>query len=84
MGRMVFVKVKIKLNTIDDAVLFCARCGEYDEDIDFLKDSKHVLDAKSLIGVLSVSPGQEMFAEIHSDDEITIKRFKKDMKEWRM
>jgi len=36
MGRMVFVKVKIKLNTMEDYALFCAICGEYKEDIDYL------------------------------------------------
>ena len=79
----IIIKVKIKLGTVNDAVLFSARCNEYKNyDIDYVF-GKYTVDAKSLMGILSIGLDHECAVELHSnDDEKLNNKFEKDMKLW--
>ena len=78
----IIIKVKIKLGTVNDAVLFSARCNEYKNyDIDYVF-GKYTVDAKSLMGILSIGLDHECAVELHSNDEKLNTKFEKDMKLW--
>lgn len=77
------VKIKIKLNTVNDAGLFVAKCGEYPVEVDFVC-GRYTVDAKSLMGVLGVGLGRECEVEIHSCYEEYLKRFEEDMELWKV
>lgn len=73
---------KVKLNTINDAGLFVATCGEYtDTDIDYVY-SRYTIDAKSIMGILSTSLNKECVVNFLSDDEDLCNKFKEDIKLW--
>lgn len=79
----IIIKVKIKLGTVNDAVLFSAKCNEYkDYDIDYVC-GKYTVDAKSLMGILSIGLEHECVVELHSNDNEKLNtKFKEDMKLW--
>lgn len=73
---------KVKLYTVSDVTLFSAKCNEFKNcDIDFVY-GKYVVDAKSLIGILSVGLGTECIAHIHSDNEFILDKFKRSISLW--
>lgn len=75
------LEVKIKLLNVNDAALFCAKCGEFEDDIDYICD-RYIVDAKSLMGILSVSLNRECDIKLHTDDEDTKNKFVKSIKFW--
>ena len=79
----IIIKVKIKLGTVNDAVLFSAKCNEYkDYDIDYVC-GKYTVYAKSLMGILSIGLEHECVVELHSNDNEKLNtKFKEDMKLW--
>ena len=76
------MNLKIKLSTVGDAVLFSAKCNEYKEDIDYLYDSRYVLDAKSTVGVIAAGIGKVREVKIHTENENVMEKFKEDMRMW--
>ena len=75
-------KLKICLNTVNNASLFVAKCGEYkDWDINYIH-GRLVLDAKSLMGVLSVAIDAPAYVEILTDDKDILEKFENDMTLW--
>ena len=77
------MKLKVKLVTVNDAVLFVAKCNEYMEDIDYFYN-RYIIDGKSLMGILGIGLNNECVVEIHTDDEECIRRFREDMALWIM
>lgn len=75
------MKVKVKLNTMDDCALFVAKCGQYEEDIDYCCN-KYIVDACSLMGVMSVGLARVCEVYLHTNDADVANRFKEDMKIW--
>lgn len=76
------MKFKVKLNTINEAGLFVATCGEYtDTDIDYVY-SRYTIDAKSIMGILSTSLNKECIVNFLSDDEDLCNQFKEDIRLW--
>ena len=75
------LEVKIKLPNVNDTALFCAKCGEFDEDIDYIC-GRYTVDAKSLMGILSVSLNSECDVRLHTDDENTKYKFIKSIRFW--
>lgn len=76
------MKVNIKLKSAKDAALFVTKCEEYkDYDIDY-KHGRYILDALSLLGIISV--GFEHVCEIvlHCEDEKICENFKNDISLW--
>lgn len=76
------MSMDIQLNNVQDAVLFVAQCNEYTENIDY-KFDHYIVDAKSLMGVISAGFGKKCNVLINTDDSETLDRFMKDMKMWR-
>ena len=73
---------KIELKTFEDVKklnAFAMTCP-YDT---FVHSGNDVVDAKSLMGILSIGLDHECVAELHSnDDEKLNNKFEKDMKLW--
>ena len=57
--------VNIKLNTINDVKDFVNITSKYDFDID-LSSGRFTVDAKSIIGILSLDLSKPIKVEIHS------------------
>lgn len=73
--------IKIKLNSMKDVALFIDKCSLFDVDIDYKVD-KYVIDAKSLMGILSISLGREAIVTINTDDKRMIDTFIDELKLW--
>lgn len=56
---MIKNSIRVKLNSMKDVALFIERCSLFDVDIDYQVD-RYVIDAKSLMGILSISLGKEL------------------------
>lgn len=61
------MKLRVKLPNISDAALFCAKCNEFKEDIDYIY-GRYIVDGKSLMGILSVSLERVCDVEIYTDN----------------
>lgn len=86
MGGMIldFKNVKVKLGTMDNAVLFMKICNKYHNvNIDYsVIGSRYVVDAKSIIGILSTSVEKEAEVIIHTNSEHIIEKFLHDIEQW--
>lgn len=74
-------KVKIKLNDIDNAKEFSSICEKYDEDIDYVI-GRYVIDAKSILGILSTILGKIADVKIHTKDIDVKDRFNNSIIKW--
>lgn len=81
MEEVYFVEVKVKLDTPTNGALFAATCSQYAEDIDFHYGSI-VLDAKSVISVMSTGLSTVCRVVMHTDDADRFNKFKEDIKMW--
>lgn len=78
------MNLKVKLKTVNDASLFVAKCNEYKNyDCDYIC-GRYIIDARSLMGVLSVGLDQECTVELHCDEESVCNRFREDMALWKV
>lgn len=75
--------MKIKLKTVNDAAIFVKKCGDYSCDIDY-KVCKYLVDAKSIMGILSTDLSREAEVTIHTEDDFVLEKFKKDMQLWKV
>jgi phosphocarrier protein HPr len=73
--------IRLKLNNVTDASLFVTKCGNYREDIDYVC-GRYILDAKSLMGVLSVGFDRVCEVKIHTCDENVVQKLKNDLELW--
>ena len=74
----------VKLGSMDNAVLFVKICNKYkDVNIDYSAvGSRYIVDAKSIMGVLSTSINRKAEVCIYTDDDKIIEKFKRDIKDW--
>lgn len=81
---MDFTNIKVKLGTMDNAVLFMKICNKYHNvNIDYsVIGSRYIIDAKSIIGILSTSVEKEAEVIIHTNNGYIIERFLHDIKQW--
>lgn len=56
--------MKIRLSTLEDANKLAAICSTFDEDID-LVSGRYIIDAKSYLGILSISFSNTMEVNFH-------------------
>lgn len=75
------MEVKVKLNTPTNGAIFAATCANYLEDIDFYYGSI-VLDAKSVLSVISTGLTTVCKVVMHTNDEEKFNKFKEDIKLW--
>ena len=59
--------VKIKLNLMTDGQKFVQIVSAYSYDID-LRSGRHVVDAKSILGIFSLDWSKPVTMEIYSED----------------
>lgn len=72
---------KIKLNSVNNAALFVKKCGNFEEDIDYIH-GRYVIDAKSIMGIMSTDLGEIAKIKIHTDDKEVIEKFKEEISLW--
>ena len=72
------IKIKLKYEDLKD---FISITTSFESNIDMIKD-RYVIDAKSLLGVLSLDFTQPVTVVIHSVDENEIVRFYDEMKKF--
>ncbi len=74
--------IYIRLKTIDEVQKFIDICNQFEEiDIDYIV-GRYAIDAKSMMGVLSVSLGRMAKIEINKADQKTIESFCKLIQNW--
>lgn len=71
----------IRLNTIDDANNFVKVIDKYEYDIDAVYE-RYVIDAKSIMGLLSLGIPKKINIVIHSNNSNIIKQITSDISEW--
>ena len=71
-------KLKIKLKTAEDTATFIRICNKYISDINVYSGSIKI-DAKSIVGMYSMTDGKEIFVEIISPDENEVNKFKQEV-----
>ena len=73
--------VRISLNSIDKVKSFVNDLAKFDVDFD-LVSGRYVIDAKSIMGILSTSLDKECVVNFLSDDEKLCNQFKEDIRLW--
>lgn len=58
---------KISLNTINDVKLFVNIVNKYDFDVDLIS-GRHIIDAKSIMGIFSIDLSKPIEINVHTDD----------------
>lgn len=71
----------IRLNTLSDANSFVKAIDKYDYDVDAVC-GRYVIDAKSIMGILSLGLPKEIDVLIHTNNREVIDKFQKDIWEW--
>lgn len=75
------MELKIKLHSVNDVAMFVKVCERFEEDIDY-KHGRYVIDAKSIMGVLSTAIGNVALVNILTDNNKVIENFKEEIKLW--
>lgn len=66
--------IKVKLNTMMDVQDFVRECSTFEEDID-ITSGRYVINAKSIMGILSLNLANELTIHINSTDELICEDF---------
>lgn len=72
---------KIKLGSVNDAALFVRKCGEFEEDIDYIH-GRYVIDAKSIMGIMSTDLRDVAKVSIHTEYAEVVEKFKEEISLW--
>lgn len=72
---------QIRLNSVNEIVLFTQKCSEFDCDIDY-QVGRYIIDAKSMMGVLSTRVEKTVTVVINTDEQNVIKEFQEKIKLW--
>lgn len=75
-------KLTIDLSNLEKVKRFTNIITTFESDIDILR-GRYVLDAKSIMGLFTISLLEPVDIEIHSDDEDEIVRFNEIMNEFK-
>lgn len=70
------LRIKIKLNMIDDIKEFLNEVIKIESDVDLIK-GRYVIDAKSTIGIFTLDLSDPVEIVIHSDNINLLEPFKK-------
>ena len=73
------MKVKIRLKTIDDVHNFSRMCESYDINVD-AKSGRTVVDAKSVIGLMTLNLHEPIELEIYGGTSEVYKSFTEELK----
>ena len=69
------ITVQVLLNNIDSVNRFVAKVGEKDYDVD-LASGKYLVNAKSIMGVLSLDLTKPVTVQAETDDESLLNELK--------
>lgn len=75
------MRFKILLNTLKDANEFVDVCESFEEDVNYIH-GRVVIDAASLMGILSCDLNKPAEVEILTDDSEVINSFEKAIEKW--
>ena len=75
--------VQISLNSIDKVKSFVNDITKFDVDFD-LVSGRYVIDAKSIMGLLSLGIPKEIFIVIHTNNKDVISKFEEDIFKWKV
>lgn len=75
------MELKIKLNSVNDVAMFVKVCERFEEDVDY-KHGRYVIDAKSIMGVLSTTIGDVALVNIITSNDKVKEDFKEKIKLW--
>ena len=70
------IKIKLKYEDLKE---FIKTTESFESDIDIIK-GRYIVDAKSIMGILSLDFSKDIFVKIHSSNEDEIVRFYDAMK----
>lgn len=76
------MRMPIKLKSIQQATEFVCKCSSFDEDIN-LYYKRYIIDAKSILGVLSCDFNNPIEVEILTDDNEILENFRKAVEKYR-
>ena len=74
--------VKIKLSCMDDVKEFSSICERYEEIENAYIIGRYVIDAKSILGILSTSLGKIANVKIHTRNQDTLELFLNSISKW--
>lgn len=74
--------MKVRLNDIKEIQDFVNRCSMFEEDV-FLKSERYVVNAKSIMGILSLDLSKEIEVDIDTDKPSSRKVFEDFIKKYR-
>lgn len=72
---------QIRLENANNIALFTQKCSEFDCDVDY-KIGRYTIDAKSIMGVLSIGIGKVVTVKINTNDKKVVKDFYENIKLW--
>ena len=75
------VEIKVYLNEIEKLNSFANTTSTFESDIDAVR-GHYVIDAKSIMGLMSLDLSKPLDIILHSDDEGEIARFNEVMKKY--
>lgn len=71
----------VKLPTLKDMGEFVKLCEQFDEDVDY-KIGSYIVDAKSVMGVMSTTIGKEAKVTIYTDNSRVVDSFVDHIQKW--
>ena len=74
--------MRVKLNTLNDANSFVKAIDKYDYDVDAVC-GRYVIDAKSIMGLLSLGIPKSIDVIIHTNNKNIISDFENDITPWK-
>lgn len=74
-------RLKVKLSTPEMVGAFINVCLKYECDIN-LYDGRSVIDAKSIVGVFTITQGKKIKTEIITENKSVISSFVEDMRKF--
>ena len=75
--------VQISLNSIDKVKSFVNAITQFNFDFDLIS-GRYVIDAKSIMGLLSLGIPKEIFIVIHTNNKDVISKFEEDISKWKV
>lgn len=64
---------KVRFKTIDNVKIFCQEAGRIPCDIDIITEYRHIVDAKSIMGIFSLDLSKPVTVKAISEDKTIVK-----------
>ena len=74
-------KIKIRLNDIEEIRTFFKNVSRFEDDVDVIS-GRYIIDAKSLLGVMSLDLSNPVYVTLNSDDELLNSTFRAIMRQY--